>query len=489
MRTVQAQRRIKATGFALLAAAFFVASCAGGDTPKLDPKLAAKSETKPAPKAAGKVAAKPDVTSDAKADTKADGKPKPKVDAKAVLKVDAKTGVKSDTVAKTAPPACKVTEFGLSDQGIEVAREALVAAYSCAMGQTTYAASGHRLVSLYPQWHRRDSVPFRSILHGKRYVTVYANDRAIGEDDRKFSELGIRPGSTVVTPSFSVQDDGNVEAGPLFILEKMPKGFNTRAGNWRYTVIGPEGDIVGVTQGQHADSIEFCKTCNRTSANEVYLALLRGEPPGPIGKRKRSLPKDPNQPDLSPLTPILDPEAPGAAPMPTVPAFDPTALIPAPDSETPTAILDPDKPSGILDPKAPMGVLDPKAPPMGILDPKAPVLDPNAPVLDPNAPVLDPNAPVLDPNAPMPLTPKQPKKKAGLIAPTAPVLDPNAPLLDPNAPLLDPKAPALEPKKPIVKKRLPLLDPDKPIASPDKPAAKDDDLLLDPDAPIGKQRP
>jgi hypothetical protein len=478
MRTVQAQRRIKVTGFALFTAVFVVAACAGDDTPKPDPKLAAKSEAKLAPKAAGKVAAKPDVKSDTKPETKTD----PKADAKS----DAKAGVKSDTVAEKAPPACKVTEFGLSDQGIEVAPEVLIAAYSCAMGRTTYATSGHRLASLYPQWHRRDTAPFRSNLHDKRYVTVYANDRAIGEDDRKISELGIRPGSTVVTPNFSVKDDGNVEAGPLFILEKMPKGFNTRAGNWRYTVIGPEGDIVGVTQGQHADSIEFCKTCNRSSADEVYLALLRGEPPGPIGKRKRSLPKDPNQPDLSPLTPILDPEAPGAPPMPTMPVYDPLAPLPVaePDSETPTAVLDPGKPSGVLDPKAPpMGVLDPKAPPMGVLDPKAPPMG----VLDPKAPVLDPNAPVLDPNAPTPLTPTKPKKKAGLIAPTAPVLDPNAPVLDPNAPILDPKAPALEPDKPVAKKKLPLLDPDKPIASPDEPAAKDDEMLLDPDSPIGKQ--
>lgn len=49
----------------------------------------------------------------------------------------------------------------------------------------------------------------------------------------------------------------------------MQKGFNIVGGNWRYTVIGPEGDIIGVTKRQQSDDIDFCKDCNRKSVDAV----------------------------------------------------------------------------------------------------------------------------------------------------------------------------------------------------------------------------
>ena len=371
-------------------------------------------------------------------------------------------------------------------------------AFRCLAPRMRYTKSGHRFSAVYPGWSRRDKGPFLSKLHGSRYVAVYANDLALTTISTA-PDAPVQVGAIMATPSFSLNDDGTLDVGPLFILEKMPKGFSTAKGNWRYTVIGPEGDIIGVSKGQNAAEIEFCKKCTRKSSDSVYLALLRGQPPiGRTGPKPKSF--DPSKEKIDPTMPILDPNAPvvgGGAPA-VVPSL-PQAPLAAPTAPVGGPVLLPGTPGGpARDPKAPAApkaaVLDPKAP---LLDPNAPVLDPNAPiapkgaVLDPNAPVLDPNAPVLNPNAP--ITPK-----GAVLDPNAPVLNPNAPVLNPNAPVLNPNAPVLDPNAPVLDPNAPVLDPNAPIGGgapklPPAPTgaakpAKPNPLsgpLLNPDAPIG----
>src|SRR3546814_18010718 len=86
-----------------------------------------------------------------------------------------------------------------------------------------YAASGHRLVALYPHWRRRDAAPILSEPHDGRYVAVFANEVAV-EPHPELSDESVPVGAVLATPSFSVKENGVVEAGRLILIEKMQKG-------------------------------------------------------------------------------------------------------------------------------------------------------------------------------------------------------------------------------------------------------------------------
>lgn len=129
--------------------------------------------------------------------------------------------------------------------------------------------AGYRLSSLppakiYRQWRRYNTVPYRSAQHGERYVNNYANAAADGY--RHFEAAGEMPaGAILVKDSFAVTARGDVFSGPLFVMEKMPPGFNPASRDWRYTMIMPDGSLFGATNGEGTERVEFCATCHGTA--------------------------------------------------------------------------------------------------------------------------------------------------------------------------------------------------------------------------------
>jgi len=388
-------------------------------------------------------------------------------------------------------------------------------AFACLRDKMRYKNSGHRLAGLFEGWSRLDSGPFFSKVHGNRYVAVFANDRALTTLSAA-PDAPITSGVAMATPSFSLAEDGTLEPGPLFLLEKMQKGFNTVGGNWRYTVIGPEGDIIGVTKGQHSDDIDFCKDCDRKSADGVYLALLRGQAPGKITTRGEQQKFDPTQEGITPAQPILDPNAPlsageGALPAipgitgPLVPGSAP--LVPGASPPTPDAAPVPPVGGPILVPGAEQQPLNPTAPvlnpndaltpsPTATLNPTAPILDPTKPVLDPGTAPVVAGSPALDPTKPLAV--QSPSIAGPIITPTTGSTpgtsaltppDPTQPALNPNAPALDPNAPALDPNKPALDPNAPALDPNAPALDPNAPATASSitPLSVDSNDPITEQ--
>ena len=52
-----------------------------------------------------------------------------------------------------------------------------------------------------------------------------------------------------------VTDAGELRRGPLFLMEKRGKGYDSAHGNWHYAVVGPDGAVHGrdaATQARHA---------------------------------------------------------------------------------------------------------------------------------------------------------------------------------------------------------------------------------------------
>ena len=129
-----------------------------------------------------------------------------------------------------------------------------------------YRLSGLPFVDRYRTWRRYNTVPYRSAQHGERFVNNFANDTA--KSYRHFEAAGEMPaGSALIKDSFAVTKRGDVFSGPLFVMEKMPRGFNLASRDWRYTMIMPDGSLFGITNGEGSDRVEFCVTCHELAGD------------------------------------------------------------------------------------------------------------------------------------------------------------------------------------------------------------------------------
>lgn len=243
-------------------------------------------------------------------------------------------------------------------------------AYGCFEEQLLagYGHSKHVLARIFGDWERDSYAPFMYDDVGERYLVVYGNDRATGDEETLWLDRGLPVGATLAAAGFSVNDEGMLIAEPLMIYEKMTQGYIFGRGNWRQTMIAPNGDLMGVTKGPGEDTLTACSDCLARSADRMYLALMNDgimpadapEPSTPMGTEGTggavldpggNLTPPGGGATLDPLAP-LDPTG-DAAPVQT---FDPNATVDPNVTSDPLAPLDPLQP---LDPNAP---LDPLAP-------------------------------------------------------------------------------------------------------------------------------
>lgn len=136
-----------------------------------------------------------------------------------------------------------------------------------------YRRSGDPTAGAYQDWTRFNTAPYRSATHGRRYVNNYANDLA--RDYGAAEEAGDLPvGAVVAKDSFQVPAEGEIQPGPLFVMEKMPEGFNYVSGDWRYSMITADGDLAGRTRGPGAERVEFCISCHLAREDSDHLFFV-----------------------------------------------------------------------------------------------------------------------------------------------------------------------------------------------------------------------
>jgi hypothetical protein len=56
-------------------------------------------------------------------------------------------------------------------------------------------------------------------------------------------------------------------------MEKMQAGFSPATGDWRYTMIMPNGAVFGATKGKDAAKVQFCADCHGGSENDSMFFL------------------------------------------------------------------------------------------------------------------------------------------------------------------------------------------------------------------------
>ncbi len=136
-----------------------------------------------------------------------------------------------------------------------------------------YATAGMTAIDGYQNWTRYNASPYLSSTHGNHYVNNYANARA--EKYGLFENAGRFPvGSIIAKDSFAVTQSGLIVLGSVFIMEKMSAGFNYVSGDWRYTMIRPDGRILGTTGGKNSDRVQYCATCHLFRAKQDHLYFI-----------------------------------------------------------------------------------------------------------------------------------------------------------------------------------------------------------------------
>ena len=127
--------------------------------------------------------------------------------------------------------------------------------------KAAFAQSEDPATRQYQSWKRYNNAPYESTQHGDRYLNNYANKKA--QAYIKYENSGPLPvGSILAKDSFTVLKDGKVYPGPLFLMEKMPKGFKPQYGDWKYTMYLPDGSLIGETNGEGNENVDYCGACH-----------------------------------------------------------------------------------------------------------------------------------------------------------------------------------------------------------------------------------
>ncbi|NNG05118.1 MAG: hypothetical protein HKM95_13615 [Inquilinus sp.] len=157
----------------------------------------------------------------------------------------------------------------------ELTPEAATAIYGDLFDEMSggYRLSGRSFARNYPRWRRYNTAPYRSATHGARFVNNYAN--ATADAYGRFEAAGpMPPGSVIAKDTFYVGKDGASFPGALMIMEKGEAGFSPTTGDWRYTMIMPDGSVFGETDGINAEGMRFCADCHAAAAAHDHLFFM-----------------------------------------------------------------------------------------------------------------------------------------------------------------------------------------------------------------------
>ena len=126
-----------------------------------------------------------------------------------------------------------------------------------------YSGSGIAAAESYDGWPRFSSVAYQSATHGMRYVQNYAAPGEAAEAYGRFEEVGRMPtGSVLAKDSFVAYPNGDLQVGPLFLMERLADGASPETAGWLYTMV-----MAGGAVDRSAGTQAFCADCHAAMAD------------------------------------------------------------------------------------------------------------------------------------------------------------------------------------------------------------------------------
>jgi hypothetical protein len=156
-----------------------------------------------------------------------------------------------------------------------------VAVYECLLPEMTaaYGRSGVPEAATYAaqSWKLANTAPYLSVTHGGRHVNNWVN-REGWDQYLRFEGIGTaEAGMAVALDSFVIRPDGQAEIGPLFMMRKMEAGFNADTGDWKYTMILPDGTVSAETTSASPSGTRVCVDCHSAAADQDQLMFMPEE--------------------------------------------------------------------------------------------------------------------------------------------------------------------------------------------------------------------
>ncbi len=161
--------------------------------------------------------------------------------------------------AATSAAACDVDK-----PGHELTAEEAQAVYDCIAADLHAGyASGPKqwipqeFVETYRDWTLASTFPAAPGFHGSRFLLTWVNPVG-AEAYLQYAEDPTIPAGTVIAKeSFAVDDDGRVQAGPLFLMRKADAGASPESDDWHYMMVAPNG------APQAIDVMTACSACHQ----------------------------------------------------------------------------------------------------------------------------------------------------------------------------------------------------------------------------------
>ncbi len=116
-------------------------------------------------------------------------------------------------------------------------------------------------VNDYPSWVRASKFPAAPGVHGNRFLNTYVNETGAAEYVKYAEEPTIPAGTLIAKESFSVNDDGKVSPGPLFLMEKAAAGASPETDDWYYMMVAPNGSP------QAVNVMTACSECHQGASS------------------------------------------------------------------------------------------------------------------------------------------------------------------------------------------------------------------------------
>lgn len=121
----------------------------------------------------------------------------------------------------------------------------------------------------YKGWKKVNEKPGLSETHGNRWVFTYLNKPAEGPG--LVGKFPFPPGAVLAKESFENQGGKLGARGPLFIMEKRRRGYDTANNDWHYAVVNPDGKVAMSGSGKDGSPTQFCAACHESAKVNDYV--------------------------------------------------------------------------------------------------------------------------------------------------------------------------------------------------------------------------
>jgi hypothetical protein len=175
------------------------------------------------------------------------------------------------------PAAAPAAECSTTNPTYEIGPDEARRLYDCieaAMIESYSRASGVPGVPAYRGWQVVSASPFVSATHGSMMINHIVNPVA-AELYTQWEEMAgkrMPEGSILAKESYRITPEGEVRAGPLFLMEKAAPGASPETDDWIYTRVFTNGRFQR-TLGPDSDRMMFCHDCHAATIDD-YDAMF-----------------------------------------------------------------------------------------------------------------------------------------------------------------------------------------------------------------------